>query len=83
MAKRRHAKAPQEHLFVETDGQVYLVKDRGVWRFPRKGEPLPFPMAESRRLDFGADVVHRMTPELDHHPEEWFNRDDLFSRAPW
>ena len=81
MAKRRQAKAPQEYLFVETDGQVYLVKDRGVWRFPRKGEPLPFPMAESRRLDFGADVVHRMTPELDHHPEEWFNRDDLFSRA--
>ncbi|MEK6810450.1 MAG: HAD-IIIA family hydrolase [Candidatus Thermoplasmatota archaeon] len=81
MAKRRQAKAPQEHLFVETDGQVYLVRDRGVWRFPRKGEPLPFPVAESRRMDFGADVVLRMTPELDQHPEEWFNRDDLFSRA--
>src|SRR3989304_6105089 len=51
-----------EHLFVETDGQVYLVHDRGVWRFPTDSEAGPFPLARTA-------------------PEEWFQRDSVFSRA--
>ncbi len=70
----------REHLFVETDGQVYLVKDRGVYRFPRSTEKLPFHTTETGRMDFGTDLVVRVHPELSYHPEEWFNRDDLFSR---
>ncbi len=66
---------------METDGQVYLVADRGVWRFPRVGDPLPFPFAETARMDFGADVVHRAKPKLSYHPEEWFQRDALYSRG--
>ncbi len=78
---RRTAAKGKEHVFVETDGQVYLVRGRGVWRFPRFGTTLPFPTKETARMDFGGDIVHRMKPELDHHPEEWFQRDDLFSRS--
>ena len=70
----------REHLFVETDGQVYLVEDRGVWRFPRASERVPFEVEESARMDFGDDLVVRLKPKLAYHPEEWFNRDDLFSR---
>ena len=77
MAKR----AKPEHLFVETDGQVYLVQDRGVWRFPKGLEPLPFEVVDSGRMDFGSEVVRRVKPVLAYHPEEWFNRDDLFSRS--
>jgi len=71
----------REHLFVETDGQVYLVQDRGVWRFPRGSEKVPFEVDESGRMDFGDDLVVRAKPRLSYHPEEWFNRDDLFSRS--
>ncbi len=71
---------PREHLFVETDGQVYLVRDRGHLRFPRKGERLGFATKPGGRMDFGDEVVHRMKPVLDHHPEEWYQRDDLFDR---
>ncbi len=73
-------KPRREHLFVETDGQVFLVRDHGKLRFPRKGEPLGFPTHANGRLDFGGDVVHKVKPVLDHHPEEWYGRDDLFDR---
>ncbi|TLZ73264.1 MAG: HAD-IIIA family hydrolase [Methanobacteriota archaeon] len=73
--------ARREHLFVETDGQIYLVRQGRVWRFPRASEKLPFRAAESGRMDFGDDLVRRMKPSLTYHPEEWFNRDDLFSRS--
>ncbi len=77
---RMARKRPREHLFVETDGQVYLVRERGRLRFPRKGEALGFPTTPSARMDFGADLVHRVKPILDHHPEEWYQRDELFDR---
>ena len=76
MARKR----PREHLFIETDGQVYLVRERGKLRFPRKGEALGFPTNPGPRMDFGENVVHRVKPVLDHHPEEWYPRDDLFER---
>ncbi len=76
MARKR----PREHVFAETDGQVYLVRDRGRLRFPRKGETLDFPTKPGGRMDFGDDVVHRVKPVLDHHPEEWYQRDELFDR---
>ena len=77
MAKR----GKREHLFVETDGQIYLVKDGDVWRFPRSTEKVPFRVLETGRMDFGDDLVLRVKPTLTYHPEEWFNRDDLFSRS--
>jgi D-glycero-D-manno-heptose 1,7-bisphosphate phosphatase len=69
-----------EHMFVETDGQVYLVRDRGRWRFPRASEPLPFAVERGPAMDFGSEVVRRAKPKISHHPEDWFSRDDLFSR---
>ena len=76
MARKR----PREHLFVETDGQVYLVRDRGKLRFPRKGDRLDFRTLPGKRMDFPGDVVHKVKPVLDHHPEEWYHRDELFDR---
>jgi len=68
-------------LFAETDGQVYLVRERGAWRFPRMSERVPFRFLETARMDFGDTVVHRAKPKLSYHPEEWFQRDELFSRT--
>jgi D-glycero-D-manno-heptose 1,7-bisphosphate phosphatase len=71
---------PREHVFVETDGQVYLVRDRGRFRFPRREERLPFPTVPNGVMDFGSDRVLKRTPRLDHHPEEWLGRDMIFER---
>src|SRR2546425_4794492 len=78
---RREARRPTEYLFAETDGQVYLVRDRGRWRFPRMVERVPFRFQETARMDLGDTVVHRAKPKLSYHPEEWFQRDALFSRT--
>jgi len=74
-------KPSRDHLFVETDGQVYLVRDHGTLRFPRVGERLPFPTEPDGVMDFGEDRVLRHKPLLDHHPEEWLGRDAIFERS--
>src|SRR5213083_2215372 len=74
-------KRGRDHVFVETDGQVYLVRDRGTLRFPRADEKLPFPTESAGVMDFGADRVVRYKPRLDHHPEEWWGRDAIFERS--
>jgi D-glycero-D-manno-heptose 1,7-bisphosphate phosphatase len=74
------ARKPQEHLYVETDGQVYVVDDGGTLRFPRVGEALPFDIEVTDRMDFGDDVVLLAKPKLTYHPEAWHGRDELFSR---
>src|SRR3989442_10605294 len=74
-------RARRDHLFVETDGQVYLVHDHGKLRFPRVGEKLPFPTEPNGVMDFGTDRVLRQKPRLDYHPEEWLGRDAIFQRT--
>ncbi len=55
MAHRR----PKEHLYIETDGQVYLVRDRGQYRFPHAGERLSFRTEPNGVMDFGGDHILR------------------------
>jgi len=74
-------RARRDHRFVETDGQVYLVRDHGKLRFPRVGEKLPFATEPNGVMDFGTDRVLRQKPRLDHHPEEWLGRDAIFERT--
>ncbi|MCI4371236.1 MAG: HAD-IIIA family hydrolase [Thermoplasmata archaeon] len=74
-------KRSREHVYVETDGQVYLVRDRGSLRFPRRGDKLPFPTVSNGVMDFGNDRVVRRKPVLDYHPEEWLGRDVIFERS--
>jgi len=74
-------KPNRDHVFVETDGQVYLVRDRGTLRFPRVGETLPFRTEPNGVMDFGDYRVLREKPLLDHHPDEWFGRDAIFERS--
>src|SRR6267143_917711 len=77
MAKKRS----RGHVFVETDGQVFLVRERGKYRFPRVEESLPFRTDPNGIMDFGEDRVVKRTPRLDHHPEEWMGRDSVFERT--
>ncbi|TLZ98418.1 MAG: NUDIX domain-containing protein [Methanobacteriota archaeon] len=77
MAKKRS----RGHVFVETDGQVFLVRERGKYRFPRADEGLPFRTDPNGIMDFGEDRVVKRTPRLDHHPEEWMGRDSVFERT--
>src|SRR5256885_13710702 len=77
MAKKRS----RGHVFVETDGQVFLVRERGKYRFPRADEGLPFRTDPNGIMDFGEDRVVKRTPRLDHHPAEWMGRDSVVERT--
>src|SRR2546428_14016058 len=77
MAQRRN----REHAYVETDGQVYLVRDHGKLRFPRTDETLPFPTEPNGVMDFGSDRIVRQKPLIDHHPEERLGRGATFQRS--
>ena len=71
---------PEVFVYAETDGQVYLVKDRGVLRFPRDRERLPFATTPNGVIDFGTQRIVKVKPALDRHPEEWLGRDAIFDR---
>lgn len=68
---------PRRHLYIETDGQVYLVEDGGVLRFPREGEKIPFPIDRQATMRLGKDLVVRAKPKLRRHPEEWLMKDEV------
>ena len=69
-----------EHLFIETDGQVYLVRDGGTLRFPRVDERLPFRVERKHRMVLEDAVVTRARPLITGHPEDWLGRDAIFGR---
>lgn len=64
-------------LYIESDGQVFLVQRGGRWTFPREGE----------RLDFAVDVRHSTRildqevafcrPVIDFFPSSWTFKDDV------
>jgi len=70
-----------EHLFIETDGQVYLVRDGGTLRFPRADERLPFQVERKHRMVLEDAVVTRARPLIKGHPEDWLGRDAVFGRG--
>lgn len=73
-------KPRREHVYAETDGQVYLIRSGRRLRFPRRGETLPFDTEPNGTMSFDADLVHKVKPKLDRHPEEWLGRDAIFER---
>src|SRR2546425_131935 len=50
-------KPSRGHVFVETDGQVYLVRDRGTLRFPRVGETPEVGVEREAEEEIGVDIV--------------------------
>jgi D-glycero-D-manno-heptose 1,7-bisphosphate phosphatase len=78
MARKRPR---SDQVFVETDGQVYLVRDGKGFRFPRADESLPFPTDPNGVMDFDGVRVVKKKPRLDYHPEEWAGRDEVFERT--
>lgn len=65
-----------EFYYLEKDGQLFLVEDKGVWRFPTKKE-VPCPFTQLATMDFPQGTVHFCIPTLDKHPDHWTFKDDV------
>lgn len=68
------------NYYLESDGQVFLVKERGRWRFPRARREIPCPFTPIRTIPVGKHKVLFARPHLSCHPQEWFHKDDLIGR---
>lgn len=64
-------------LYIEFDGQVFLVKRGGKWTFPTVGEAVPFPVAERHRARILDAEVLYCRPTLDAFPADWTYKDDV------
>lgn len=69
--------APRRLLYIECDGQVYLVERDGHWTFPDEGERLPFAFSVRHSAKILDCVVSFCRPELTDFPEHWVFKDDV------
>ena len=77
---RRKSKKIERQIFAETDGKVYMVEDRGLLRFPKEGEKIPFDVERESTMRLGEVEVVLVRPLIQGHPEDWLWRDDALER---
>lgn len=74
--------AARRFLYIETDGQVYLVKDpKGRLTFPAEDTNLPFDVDARHEARIGDHIVVFARPRLEKHPFEWVYKDTIPGRT--
>lgn len=63
--------------YLETDGQVYLLKDKKTWRFPKTRREIPCTFKPVFPMPIAGKTVLFAKPILRHHPEHWFHKDAI------
>jgi ADP-ribose pyrophosphatase YjhB (NUDIX family) len=69
-----------DFYYLETDGQVFLVKDRNRFRFPRTRKEIPCPFKTLSVIPLENARVAYCYPSLQCHPEHWFHKDKVIGR---
>jgi ADP-ribose pyrophosphatase YjhB (NUDIX family) len=64
-------------LYIESDGQVYLVPRDGVWTFPSEEDSLPFEFDVRHSTKILDVEVAFCRPRLTRFPAEWVFKDDV------
>lgn len=59
---------------------MFLVRDRGVWRFPEKRE-IPFPFIVLRKMPLQGKEVLFCLPGIREHPDHWMHKDEIPGRG--
>lgn len=67
----------KKHLYIETDGHVYLVEKNRMKTMPTTADPLPFEIEEKIEMLVADRPVLFCAPKLDYHPAEWLNKDRI------
>lgn len=70
-----------DFYYLESDGQVFLVKRGKRWGFPRKRSEFEFDFEPVLEIPVSGHRVLFAKPVLEHHPEHWFHKDLLIGRA--
>ena len=72
--------SPPDFYYLESDGQVFLVKRGKTWQFPSKKSELPCKFVPVFRMPMAEGTVLFAKPILSSHPFHWFQKDELIGR---
>jgi len=70
-----------DFYYLETDGQIFLVRDKHHWRFPYSLRELPCRFEPVFPIPVAGKIVLFAHPILEHHPHHWFHKDEVIGRA--
>jgi ADP-ribose pyrophosphatase YjhB (NUDIX family) len=65
------------HYYIESDGQVFLVEEKGCWIFPQSLESITFPIQIKHKMYIENQEIFFCKPHLEKHPEEWWHKDKI------
>ncbi len=63
--------------YVETDGKLYLVEERGRLVFPRSRDQIPFEIRPRKKMVVEGEEVVYSEPILPDHPHSWLNKEEI------
>ncbi len=69
-----------DYYYLESDGQIFLVRDRNAWRFPKTLRELPSRFKPGSIIPVGNSAVLFAHPILKKHPHHWFHKDEVIGR---
>lgn len=69
-----------DFYYLESDGQVFLLKDRGRWRFPARRSEIPFAFSPVFTMPLQGGRVLYARPRLERHPSHWMHKDEVIGR---
>ncbi len=68
------------NYYLESDGQVFLIKRGKTWRFPSSRDELPCRIKPVFTMPLAGGPVLFAKPILQHHPDHWFHKDEVIGR---
>jgi ADP-ribose pyrophosphatase YjhB (NUDIX family) len=71
---------PKTYFYLESDGQVFLLKKGRTWQFPSRRSELPCPIKSVFLMPLKEGSVLFAKPVLSNHPFHWFQKDDLIGQ---
>lgn len=69
-----------DFYYLESDGQVFLIKKGRRWTFPSRVSQLPAKFEPLLRMPVSGHSVLFAKPLLKNHPFDWFHKDLLIGR---
>jgi ADP-ribose pyrophosphatase YjhB (NUDIX family) len=69
-----------DFYYLETDGQVFLVKRGKEWTFPSRVKQLPCRFEPDFIIPLPEGDVLYAHPKLEVHPDHWFHKDEIIGR---
>jgi ADP-ribose pyrophosphatase YjhB (NUDIX family) len=73
--------SPPDFYYLESDGQVFLVKKGKQWQFPSRRSEIPCAFKPVFTMPLAGGRVLFAKPILKTHPTHWFHKDDLIGRS--